>query len=81
MADTPTTQIDRLLLHIPGSSAEHGRKVAALVAAGLANAGAMPLAGDLPALRVTVTADHRTDPATLARLIVDATLRDLARTP
>jgi hypothetical protein len=82
MAESSTTaRIDRLLLDIPGSSAEHGRKVAMLVAAGLANAGALPQGGDLPTLRVTITADHRTDPATLARRIVDATLRDLARTP
>jgi hypothetical protein len=82
MADAPNTmRIDRLLLNIPGSSAEHGRQVAMLVAAGLANAGALPQAGDLPTLRVTITADNRTDPATLARRIVAATLRDLARMP
>lgn len=74
-------RIDRLLLDIPGSSAEHGRKVAMLVAGGLANAGALPSGGDLPTLRVTITADHSTDPASLARHIVEATLRDLARTP
>jgi len=82
MADaSPARRVDRLLLDIPGSSAEHGRKVALLVAAGLANAGALPQAGDLPTLRVTITADPKSDPATLARRIVAATLRDLARLP
>ncbi len=82
MADaSPTRRVDRLLLDIPGSSAEHGRKVALLVAAGLANAGALPQAGDLPTLRVTIAADRSSDPATLARRIVAATLRELARLP
>jgi hypothetical protein len=81
MPVAPAARIDRLRLTIPGSTAEHGRKVAELVIAGLANAGALPQAGDLPTLRVTVTGDDRTDPATLARRIVAATLRDLARTP
>jgi hypothetical protein len=74
-------RIDRLRIDIPGSSAEHGRKVAMLVAAGLANAAGLPAGGDLPTLRVTISADHRTDPDSLARRIVEATLRDLARTP
>jgi len=82
MADaSPVRRIDRLLLDIPGSSAEHGRKVALLVAAGLANAGTLPQAGDLPTLRVTIAADQSNDPATLARRIVAATLRELARLP
>jgi hypothetical protein len=81
MDNQPAARIDRLRLAIPGSSAGHGRKVAELVAAGLANAGALPQAGDLPTLRVTVTADRHCDPATLARHIVAATLRELARIP
>jgi hypothetical protein len=82
MPDAPAVKrIDRLLLDIPGSTADYGRQVARLVAAGLADASAVPQAGDLPTLRVTITADHRSDPATLARRIVEATLRDLARSP
>ena len=82
MADAPPkARIDRLRLDIPGSTADHGRKVAMLVAAGLANAGALPQAGDLPTLRVTITDDQRADAATLARHIVAATLRALARAP
>jgi hypothetical protein len=52
-----------------------------LVATELADVGALPQAGDLPTLRVTVTGDPRIDPVTLARRIVAATLRDFARTP
>jgi hypothetical protein len=83
MPDAPAVKrIDRLLIDIPVSTADYGRQVALLVAAGLANAGAVPQAGDLPTLRVTITADHRSDDAaTLARRIVAATLRDLTRSP
>jgi hypothetical protein len=83
MPDAPPSKahIDRLRLVIPGRDADRGRKVAELIAAGLANAGALPQSGDIPTLRVTVNADHRADPETLAKLIVAATLRDLARTP
>jgi hypothetical protein len=82
MADSPPkTRIDRLVLDLPGGSTEYGRQVAMLVAAGLAAANALPASGDLPALRVTVASDSQTEPAALARRIVAATLRDLARTP
>ena len=82
MPDThAASRIDRLLLDIPGSSAETGRRVADLVAAELANVGALPQVGDVPTLRVTITADRRSDPATLARQIVTAILRELAHSP
>jgi hypothetical protein len=77
----PAMQIDRLLLNIPGGSAAQGEQVAALVAAGLAAAGALPQAGDIPTLRVTISASERSDPDSLARLIVAETLRALARAP
>jgi hypothetical protein len=70
-----------MVLNMPGGSASDGQKVALLVADGLAAAGALPQAGDLPHLRVTISGDHRADPDTLARRIVEATLRELARTP
>jgi hypothetical protein len=77
----PKTHIDRLRIVLPGGDVDRGHMVAKLVAAGLANAGALPQSGDIPTLRVTIDADHRTDPESLARLIVAATLRELARTP
>ncbi len=80
-APAPAVKIDRLLLDIPGGSADQGRKVAALVAAGLAAAGALPQSGDLPTLRVAITADPKGDSALLARRIVAETLRALGREP
>jgi hypothetical protein len=77
----PTARVDRMVLTIPGGSAADGRRVALLVAASLAETGALPQAGDLPRLRVSISGDDNTDPATLARRIVQATLRELARAP
>jgi hypothetical protein len=75
----PALKIDRMLLEIPGGSAAHGRKVAELVAAGLAAAGTLPGSGDLPTLSVSLTARPGADPESLAGQIVEATLRALAR--
>jgi hypothetical protein len=75
-----TATIDRLCLDVPGLSEKDARHVAQLVAAGLADAGALPQVGDLPKLSVAITVDRRTDASTLARHIVVATLRELART-
>jgi hypothetical protein len=75
----PTAQVDRMVLTMPGGSAADGRRVALLVAAALSEVGALPQSGDLPRLRVSIAGDHRADPATLARHIVEAMLRELAR--
>ncbi len=77
----PPVRIDRLVLDLPAGSADQGRQVALLVAEGLAASGMLPRAGAMPKLNVAVTADARTEPAALARRIVAATLRELARTP
>jgi hypothetical protein len=77
----PAMKIDHLLLNIPGGSAAQGQQVAALVAAGLAASGALPQSGDIPSLHVTIRANERNDPDSLARLIVAETLRALARVP
>jgi hypothetical protein len=74
-------QIDRMKVEIPGVSAEAGRRIALLVAAGLAEAGAMPATGDIPALSIELVADHRVDASELARRIVAATLRHLQLSP
>jgi hypothetical protein len=82
MSDNPAkARIDRLVLNLPGGSTEYGRQVAMLVAAGLGDANALPASGNLPVLRVTICSGLPDDPASLARRIVAATLRDLARTP
>jgi hypothetical protein len=82
MADTPrAVRIDRLSIETAGGSAAQGRELALLVAAELGTAGALPQVGDLPSVRVTVTADAGVDSATLARRIAAATLRALALEP
>jgi hypothetical protein len=73
--------IDRMRVEIPGISAEEGRRVALLAAAGLGEAGAMPASGDIPAVRIELSADHRADVWELARRIVTATLQHLQRLP
>ena len=77
-AEPQAWQMDRLVLEMPGGSADRGREVASLVAAGLAAAGALPAAGDLPFLRVAVRAEPQESAELLARRIV-ALVRDLAR--
>ena len=74
-----SVQIDRFVLEVPGRTADYGREVAMLVAAGLAACGALPQAGDVPTLRITLPADPRDGAATLAQRIVAETLRCLAR--
>jgi hypothetical protein len=81
MADAAPARIDRLRIDVPGGSPGQARELARLVAAGLAQAGALPQAGDLPSLHVTLTAETHADPAALARRIVAAALRALARAP
>jgi hypothetical protein len=80
-ATPQAARIDRLVLQMPGGSADQGKQIAMLVAAGLAAAGALPQAGDLPHLRIEVSGDARTDPETLAGRIVEATLRQLSLVP
>jgi hypothetical protein len=74
-------QIDRMKVEIPGISAEEGRRVALLVAAGLAEAGAMPAVGDIPAVQIELVPDTEANGSELARHIIAATLRHLRRMP
>ena len=73
-------RIDRLKLRIPGVSEAGLRRIATQVAKGLSAAGGLPQAVEVPHLRVMIETDARHDEAALARLIVEAALRDLART-
>jgi len=75
----PSLTIDRLTLSLPGMSPAQGRQVARLVAAGLAAAGTLPQSGDIPRLRVSLSAGERPNPESLARRIVAETLLALAR--
>lgn len=73
--------IDRMTMEVPGISAEEGRRVALLVAAGLGAAGALPAAGDMTAVRIELTADRNAGTAALARHIIAAILQQLRRSP
>jgi hypothetical protein len=72
-------QLDRMILEIPGGGTDRGREIASLVAAGLASAGALPAAGDLPVMRVAIRAAHQESAQSLARRIVARLARDLAQ--
>jgi hypothetical protein len=73
-------RIDRLKLAVPGVSRMGLRRIATRVAEGLSAAGGLPQAVEIPHLRVVIEAGAASDEASLARLIVEAALRDLART-
>ena len=81
MAAAKGVKIDHLLLDIPGSSANDARRIAQLVAAGLAAAGGLAQSGDLPTVRIAINAERNASPDAIARRIVAATLRELARVP
>jgi hypothetical protein len=68
-------------MEIPGRSAADGRRVALLVAAGLAEAGALPAAGDVPAVQIELVAETNVNDAELAQRILAETLRHLRRSP
>lgn len=74
-------QIDRMRMELPGSSAAEARRVALLVAAGLAEAGAMPAAGDVPAMHIELVADTNANDWELARRLTAAILHYLRRLP
>ncbi len=74
-------RIDRLKLNIPGVSEGGLRRIASAVVEKLSAAGGLPQAVEIARLSVTVAAGARRDEDSLARLIVEAALRDLGRSP
>jgi hypothetical protein len=77
---TTDVTIDRFVLDAPGVSAEGAKRIAALVAEGLAASDGLPQAFAAPRLSLAVAAPRGADERTLARLIVAAALRDFRRT-
>ena len=77
---TRDVKIERLALDLPGFSEAAARRVAQLVAEGLGAANGLPEIIHVPRLNVSIAASPGTDEAALARLILAATMRDLART-
>jgi hypothetical protein len=71
--------IDRLALDLPGVSEAGARRIALMVAAGLGAAGGLPQAFAAPHISLQVSAPSGAGERTLARLILEAALRDLAR--
>lgn len=74
-------RIDRMKMEIPGGSAAAGQRIALSVAAGLAEAGVLPAAGDIPVVQIELTAATDADESELAQRIIAATLRHLRRLP
>jgi hypothetical protein len=72
-------EIGHFALEIPGVSEAGARRIALMVADGLGAAGGLPEAFAAPRLSVTVPAPRGASETTLARLILEAALRDLAR--
>jgi hypothetical protein len=73
-------RIDHMALDLPGVSAAGMRRIAMMVAEGLSAAGGLPQSVEAPRLSVTIDPGAVRDEAAWARLIIAATLRDLART-
>jgi hypothetical protein len=71
-------RIDRLTVEASGLSAVEGRRLALAIAAGLAGAG-LPLAGDVPVMRVSVAKPGGATPHDLAQRAVADVLRQLRR--
>jgi hypothetical protein len=71
--------IDRMIIEISAVSPTEGRQIALLVAAGLADAGAMPGIGDTPAVQLELPTDADASGSELAGYIIAATLRQLRR--
>ena len=57
------------------------RELALRVAEMLATAGAMPAAGDIPAVKIDLTAEIGSDPLELAERITEEVIRQLRRAP
>jgi hypothetical protein len=74
-------QVDRMVLEVSGVSAEAARRIALETATLLAEAGALPQAGDIPALRVELAAARVPAPDALAQHVIGAALRQLRGTP
>ena len=73
--------IDRLVLNLPPMSPSDARRVALLVAAGLAQAAGVAGAGEVPAMSVDIPAAAPGDLTTLSERIIAGALRQIRRTP
>ncbi len=74
-------EIEHLLMDVPAMSPVDARRLALLVAAGLAQTAGSAGAGDIPSIRVAVAASGPGDLDALAGRIVADALRQIRRTP
>jgi hypothetical protein len=77
----PRIEIEQMKLELAGMSAEQGRWLALRLAEALGTAGGFPAAGDIPALRVELSAEPHSEPSLLVRRIVAELLAQLRRVP
>ena len=75
------TQIERLILDLPAMSPADARRVALLVAAGLARSHGLGGAADIPSMRVDIEGGGNGGLTMLADKIVAGALRQIRRTP
>lgn len=73
--------IDRLTLELPAMPEAQARRLAMGIADGLAVAGLSDVAGEVPTMRIDLTANAGADADLLARRIVSEILGQLRRVP
>jgi hypothetical protein len=73
----PGISIDEMMLDLPGMTESQGRRLAMGIAHGLAVAGVSSTTGEVPALRIDLTADAGADSDVLARRVVAEIVRQL----
>jgi hypothetical protein len=77
----PGISIDRLTLDLPGMAESQARRLAMGIADGLAVAGLSGAAGEVPTLRIDLTADASADADGLAKRIISEIVRQLRQLP
>ncbi|HZK82004.1 MAG TPA: hypothetical protein VFC46_13075 [Humisphaera sp.] len=77
----PGISIDELTLDLPGFPESQARRLAMGIADGLAAAGIGAAAGDVPIMRIDLTASAGADTDGLARRIVADIVRQVRRLP
>jgi hypothetical protein len=77
----PDISIDRLALQVPFMSEAQGHRLAMGIANGLAVAGLSSVAGEVPTLRIDLTANAGADPDRLAEQVVAQIVRQLRQLP
>jgi hypothetical protein len=77
----PEISIDHLTLELPGMPESEGRRLASRIGDGLASMDMTGLRGDIPSLRIDLTAGNASGTSELARHIVQEIQRQLRQSP